>query len=88
MVGGLSGGEGATGAGDDAGGDGVLILTEGVADGDDLFADGDGLRIAESGSGEVFGVLDFEERDVVERVSADEFNVLIDCAVVKNDVDF
>ena len=59
------GGQGAAGAGDDAGSDGVLILAESVADSDDLLAGVDGLRVAECDGWKVFSVFNFEESDVV-----------------------
>ena len=61
----IGGGNIATGARNDAGGDGVLVFTEGVADGNDLLANLDGLGIAESSGGEAGNVFDFKKSDVV-----------------------
>ncbi len=63
-----------------------MELAEGVADGDNLLAGGNGLGIAESNGGKVISVLDFEEGNVIQGVGADEFDFFVNCAVVENDL--
>ena len=64
-----------------------MELTEGVANGNDLLAGMDRLRVAELDGGQILSVGDFEEGDVAERVRANEFNVFIARAVVEDDSD-
>lgn len=80
------GGDATAGSGDNASCDGVLVLAEGVADGDNCLADGDCARVAECGGGKIgAGGIDFEEGDVVERVVADDFDVVVGVTVISDD---
>lgn len=65
------GSDGTPSARDNARGDGILILTKSVADGDDLLASGDCLGITKGDSGKIVDIIDLEEGNIVERVGPD-----------------